>query len=305
MTATAARRVKVMISVIIPTLNGGPGLVHLLSALQSQTVDTEVVVIDSGSTDGTDEVVLARGISLIRIARESFNHGASRNHAARIAAGSILVFMTQDCLPAQAGCIRTLTECLFEPQIAAAYGRHICRGDARPPERFSREHNYPPDMASIHSDRQRSGTIRDCFFSNVFSAIRRKEFEELGGFPENVIMFEDMLFAARLLSNGYSIAYIPEAQVIHSHNLTPKQTLKRYFQAGMSFRKNPWFLDHAASGGEGLRFVRAQAKYLIAKRECVWLPYALWENVCKFAGYRLGLRYDRLPPWFVKRMAKV
>ncbi len=79
--------------------------------------------------------------------------------------------------------------------------------------------------------------IKTFFFSNVFSAIRRKEFEEIGGFPENVIMFEDMLFAAKLIERGYKIAYVPEAKVIHSHDYSLVQQFRRYYQAGVSFKE--------------------------------------------------------------------
>lgn len=294
-----------MISVIIPTLDAGSILDRLLLSLSEQTISVEVIIIDSSSTDSTEITAKKHNVEFISIDKKKFNHGATRNIAARKSKGDVLVFMTQDSLPADKNSVETLTKALDDPMNAASYGRHLCHQEAKPTERFSRGHNYPETFYREFLETERPGTIRDCFFSNVFAAVRRKEFEELGGFPENVIMFEDMLMAAKLMTNGYRVAYVPEAKVVHSHNLTPKQQLVRYFQAGVSFGMNPWFLEYTNSGKEGLRFMKEQMKYLVRQAEYKWIPYAVWENACKFVGYRLGLNYKKLPLSFVKRMTKL
>jgi rhamnosyltransferase len=135
--------------------------------------------------------------------------------------------------------------------------------------------------------------IKAFFFSNACSAIRRNEFEKVGGFPEDVVMFEDMLLAAKLLEGGYSIRYTPEAAVIHSHNLDLRQQFKRYFDAGASFRNHKWFLELSGSGREGAAFLVEQMRYLARAGEYHWIVYALVEAVFKFSGYRLGLCLGR------------
>ena len=96
----------------------------------------------------------------------------------------------------------------------ASFGRQIPRPDASPTENFTRLFNYPetPMIKGIE-DLPRLG-IKTFFFSNVCSAIKTKEFKELGGFPENIIMFEDLIFAAKAILKGYKIAYVPEAKVM-------------------------------------------------------------------------------------------
>jgi len=294
-----------MISVIIPTLDAGSILDRLLLSLSEQTISVEVIIIDSSSTDSSEITAKKHNVEFISIDKKKFNHGATRNIAARKSKGDVLVFMTQDSLPADKNSVETLTKTLNDPMNAASYGRHLCHREAKPTERFSRGHNYPETSYREFLETERPGTIRDCFFSNVFAAVRRKEFEELGGFPENVIMFEDMLMAAKLMTKGYHVAYVPEAKVVHSHNLTPKQQFVRYFQAGVSFGMNPWFLEYANSGREGLRFMKEQMKYLVRQGEYKWIPYAVLENTCKFIGYRLGLNYRKLPLAFVKRMTRL
>jgi rhamnosyltransferase len=102
-------------------------------------------------------------------------------------------------------------------------------------------------------------------------------------------MFEDMLLAARLLEKGYKILYTPEARVIHSHNFSPVQQFKRYFEAGVSFRRNPWFLSLAGSGRQGTEFLMEELRYLAGNGKCHWIPYALVEAIFKFCGYRMGI----------------
>ncbi|MEA2115042.1 MAG: glycosyltransferase, partial [Thermodesulfobacteriota bacterium] len=89
------------VSVILPTWNGAQWLEAVLSGLEQQTlVPDEIIVVDSGSTDGTLDIVRRHGIRLVEIAQQDFDHGGTRTMAAGLAAGDILVFMTQDAVPA-------------------------------------------------------------------------------------------------------------------------------------------------------------------------------------------------------------
>jgi rhamnosyltransferase len=287
-----------MVSVIIPTLDAGSRLGRLLLSLRKQTIPMEVIVVDSSSTDNTAAIAKDHNVTLISIDKKDFNHGATRNAATLHAKGDIFVFLTQDCLPYNDECIGNLVKPLKEPDIATRYGRQIPRDDAKPTEQFARYFNYPeqPTVKGL-SDVKQLG-IKTFFFSNVFSAIRRKEFEELGGFPDNVVMFEDMIYAAKLIRNGYRIAYVPEAKVIHSHNYSLAEQFKRYFYAGVSFKKQPRFLEYAKADQEGVRFLKRQVRYLLNNKAYRWVPYAVTEAMVKYLGYKLGLNYDRIPYFY-------
>ncbi|MCI5142293.1 MAG: glycosyltransferase family 2 protein, partial [Candidatus Electrothrix sp. ATG1] len=97
---------KQTVSLIIPTLNGATWLDELLSALEEQTLlPDEILLVDSGSTDAT--LAIAQQymrkhprIRLHEIQQQDFDHGGTRTMAARQTAGDIVVFMTQDALPA-------------------------------------------------------------------------------------------------------------------------------------------------------------------------------------------------------------
>jgi rhamnosyltransferase len=278
-----------MVTVIIPTLNAGDYLDQLLVKLKAQTVPCEIVIIDSSSTDGTLKIARAHGVEPLQTTTADFNHGGTRNQAARASAGDTLVFFTQDAVPADKHCIRKLIKPLEDEEIAACYGRQIPREDAIPPERFARLFNYPkdPQLKSLGSLPELG--IKTFFFSNVCSAVRRKEFEVVGGFPDDVIMFEDMLFAARLMEKGYKVYYAADAQVVHSHNYGLRQYFRRYSDAGATFKKHPWFLRYSKGNSEGIGFVRKEIGYLMKTGEYRWIPYAILEAMFKYSGYRLGM----------------
>jgi len=282
------------ISVVIPTFNAGKYIDKLLASIKSQTIPCEVVVIDSSSADNTVAISESFGAKTISINKEDFNHGRARNMAASHTKGDIIVFLTQDVLLFDAFSIERLTAPI-EKNVAASYGRQIPEDIAKPTEKFARCFNYPetPVVRGIE-DTAKSG-IKTFFFSNAFSAVRRHEFEMAGRFPEDLIMFEDMIFAAKLMLKGYRIAYIPDAKAIHSHDYSWGEQFERYFRAGVSFKKNSWFLEFARSDSEGIRFLTKEVKYLLQSNACRWAIYAMIEAAFKYSGYKLGLNYDKIP----------
>jgi rhamnosyltransferase len=289
-----------MISVIIPTLNAGNVLDRLILSLKKQKIVNEIIIIDSSSSDNTRIIAKDHNVKFIGIETKDFNHGATRNVAALHTEGDIIVFMTQDALPFEQSCIENLIKPLEVDSIAAVYGRQIPREEAIPTEKFARLYNYPEEPIIKGREQIQEMGIKTFFFSNVFSAIRRKEFEEIGGFPENVIMFEDMLFAAKLIERGYRIAYVPEARVIHSHDYSLTEQLRRYYQAGVSFKRNPWFMRYTGSNKEGITFLKEEIKFLFKQKKYLWILYAILEAMCKYTGYTLGLNNDRLPSFLKK-----
>src|SRR5208282_5712761 len=89
-----------MVSVIILTLNAGERLRSLLEALLPQTVPLELMVVDSSSTDSTLSIARAYGSKVAIVQRSDFDHGATRNFGILQTSGDIVVFLTQDVVPA-------------------------------------------------------------------------------------------------------------------------------------------------------------------------------------------------------------
>jgi rhamnosyltransferase len=223
------------------------------------------------------------------IPRHTFNHGRTRNLAAAAAKGDTLVFMTQDALPMDETLFRTLTAPLEAPDIAATFGRQIPRTDASPLEIFVRQFNYPERGAVKGLGDIKKYGFRTFFFSNVCSAFKKEVFLKAGMFPEDIHTNEDMLITAQLLVSGYKVSYVPEAKVIHSHDLSLHEQFRRYFNIGSSLRKNRWIREYAHPEGEGFKLVLQQVKFVVKRHEYRWIPYIFLESMTKYLGYRIGL----------------
>jgi rhamnosyltransferase len=284
------------ISVIIPTLNAASHLPEMLPRLQRQSrVPHEIIVIDSTSDDKTVQIATLHGVKVLEVERRSFNHGGTRNYAATHATGDVLVFMTQDAMPADENFLEQLTRSLEDPEVVAAYGRQIANPNASLLERITREFNYPPISIRKSMANIKMLGIKTFFYSNVCSAIRRDVFQRMGGFDHPMISNEDMILAAKCILAGNSIVYAAEARVIHSHEFTIRQLFRRYFDIGVSIRINSWLLQYAKPEGEGGRLLKVQLRQLIQQRK--WHRIPLWgmESFAKYAGYRLGFNYRKLP----------
>lgn len=124
---------------------------------------------------------------------------------------------------------------------------------------------------------------------------RRSIYEKLGGFVKHTIFNEDMIFAGKLIQEGYAIAYVAEARVVHSHNYTNRQQLHRNFDLAVSQADHPEIFAMAKSESEGIRMVKATAAYLISQRKPYLIPVLGMRSASKLLGYRLGRSYQKLP----------
>jgi rhamnosyltransferase len=287
-------------SLVIPTLNAGSRLGELLDTLSCQTCPPrEIIVIDSASTDGTATSARDHGCVVLSVARNDFNHGGTRNSAARSASGDVLVFLTQDVLPADNRSLENILQPLHDSQVAAVCGRQLPRSDATPLAAHARLFNYPPvSDVKTQADIPRLG-IKTAFLSNSFAAYRKSIFWKMGGFPDDVIFGEDMILAARLILAGYGVAYEASAAVFHSHNYGPLDEFKRYFDIGVLHAKEPWMQKRfGGTGSEGIRYVRSELRY-VRKHGPYWIARSMTSSMMKFAGYKLGT-WERFIPRSVK-----
>lgn len=292
------------ISVIIPTLNAEIHIKSLLIALHGQSLKPfETIVIDSSSSDKTIETAKSLGAKVVVIQKKDFDHGRTRNHGANIAAGDIIVYMTQDCLPADFLFLENLIAPLSDPAIPLSYARQLPKEDANPVEKFARFFNYPQQALIKDNSSLATMGIKTFFCSNVASAVRKKEFEYLGCFPEKTITGEDMFFAAKAIEKGYKIAYQPSAKVFHSHTYSLIQQFKRYFDAGVSLNMNRWILGLAKPEKEGGRFLKEEVKFLIKNGSFLWIPYGLVDAVMRFAGYHVGYLEGLMPKSLKKALS--
>ena len=143
--------------------------------------------------------------------------------------------------------------------------------------------------------------IKTYFCSNVCCAYNAKIFKELQGFVNHTIFNEDMIYAAKAVGNGYKIAYVADAEVIHSHNYSGKQQFHRNFDLGVSQAEHPEVFADISSESEGIRMVKktiSELKNLGYGKE---IPGYIITSGCKFVGYRLGKKYKKLPKWLIRK----
>ena len=293
------------VSIIVPTLNPGKNLPELQKALARQSPQPlEVVIVDSASTDGSPGRWRAAGSSVFHIERANFDHGGARNYVASRSLGNILVFMTQDAIPANEQWLANLISPIVSGEVVATFARQLPKKDANPLERFARNFNYPAEsriqtLADVHKIGYKA-----FFFSNVCSAIRTDVFWQVGGFQQGIIVNEDVLLCAKLLRAGYKVKYEAKAQVFHSHDYGLLQQFKRYFDLGASISRTESCLKGARVGTEGLKFVKGQASYMINIQHYFGLFKVFAEAAVKLMAFHLGRRERWIPCSLKRRLSR-
>jgi rhamnosyltransferase len=249
------------LSIIIPTLNPGPDFAKTLHALTTQqtTHDTELLIIDSTSTDQTLQLAKQANAKTLLIPRKNFNHAQTRNQAIAQSTGDILILLSQDALPANPHLLENLARNFTDPTVAAVYARH--QPYPHHPKHIQQavqEHNgsLTRTESTLTSDQYEKLTplqrFQTCKFDNVCSAIRRTVWQEIP-FPETNFA-EDLAWSkAVLLAEGrggggqHKIIYDPTALVTHSHHLPLRQLYTRTRQTHRALKQlfNLHLLPHA------------------------------------------------------------
>jgi rhamnosyltransferase len=297
-----------VISIVIPVKDGGSDLARCLRGIREQVLDEEVetVIVDSGSSDDSLEQARAHGAVLREIAPHEFNHGAARNLGASVARGELLVFISQDAYPTDERWLARLrAPLLAEDQVAGVYGRQLPHEGASPPERYFLDFLYGPGPRRQQAAGTHQLTMDTTLFSNVNSAIRRELWERFP-FVDDIIMSEDQDWSRRVLLEGFTIVYEPEAAVRHSHNYTLRAAFRRFFDSGAS-------ADRAYLAGErestralraaALRYARGELTWMWRTGQARWIPYAAVYETTKMLGLLFGANHRRLPLALKRRMS--
>lgn len=219
-----------IISVVIPVKNGAGTIRPCLEGIFSQTVadKLEVIIIDSGSTDGTLQILQEFPVNVINISPESFNHGLTRNIGAGVANGEIIVFTVQDAIASDPRWLETLTGHFSDPEIAGVCGQQaVDHHPAQNPLQWFRP-TGPSETRRVKDLDFRSLSPRVqyelCRWDNVNAAYRSTALFEI---PFRQTSFgEDALWAKDALEAGKSLVYDYRARVWHYHH----QSFSFYFR---------------------------------------------------------------------------
>jgi glycosyltransferase involved in cell wall biosynthesis len=300
------------ITVALPVLNAGPLLDEVLAAVRGQRWrgDVQLLVADSGSSDGSAQVARRHGAEVFAVAPGAFAHGPTRNELMRRARGEVVVFLTQDATPADEGWLERLVAAFdLADDVALAFGPYRPRPAASPP--VARElTEYFASMSpngEVVIDRATAGgawrgvSERATFFTDANGAVARWAWERVP-FPD-VPYAEDRLLALRMLEAGFAKAYVPDAAVVHSHEYAAWDLLRRYFDEFRGLRETFGHVEPVAPRrtlGVLRRQVAADRAWLreagaVGGELRIATLRSLRHFAIRAVGSQLGSRADRVP----------
>jgi rhamnosyltransferase len=227
------------VSILIPTRNGGETLREALDAIATQEAGLpfEIVAADSGSTDGTLDLLRARARTVLEIPPASFDHGETRNRGIEACRGEWVVLLVQDAVPASRRWLSELVRPLEQdPRVAGSFARQLPRPDASALSRAmlarwvaAGETARIQEPLSAGELEALSPTERHerCAFDNVSSCLRRAVWERIPFRAAPIA--EDLAWGREALLAGHRLAYAPGAAVVHSHERPLRYELGRTY----------------------------------------------------------------------------
>ena len=288
--------------VIIPVYKPSERFLTLLDMLEKQSEFIGKIIIINTERCYLDALIpeqelLSRykGLVIRHISKKEFDHGKTRNQGAALSGSPYFVMLTDDCMPVDEHLIENLLAPFEDARIAMSYGRQVPGEGCGFLEQYTRSFNYPEKSGTKFAEDINRLGIKAFFASNVCAAYRRRVFDALGGFVSHTIFNEDMIYARKVLDQGYGIAYVAEAKVEHSHNYSGIQQFHRNFDLGVSHAQYPEVFGGIPAESEGIRLVKKSCAYLLKKGKPWLIVKLIWQSGCKYAGYFLGKRYQKLP----------
>lgn len=291
------------VTVIIPTYKPGASFRRLMKKLSTQTYPIEKIIIMNTEQQYWKDALIqdVKQAEVHHITKAEFDHGKTRAMGAAMANSDILVYFTQDAVPADDLVVEHLVRAFQDESVGAAYGRQLPNPDCKFIEAYTRGFNYPKNSSvKRKSDLPKLG-IKTYFCSNVCSAYRKSVYEKMGGFITRTIFNEDMIMAAHMVQEGYGIAYQADAKVFHSHNYSYTQQFRRNFDLAVSQADHPEIFADISSESEGIRLVKKTAAYLMQEKKPWLIPDLILASGFKFLGYKAGQNYKKLPKILIRK----
>ena len=275
-------------SIVIRAYNEEQHIGRLLEGIKQQTLkNAEVILVDSGSTDGTVAIAEAYGARVVRIPSAEFTFGRSLNVGIRAATQEFIVIASAHVYPVYPDWLISLLHPLEDGNVALSYGKQRGPDSAK----FSEQQIFRQWYPDISKPQQETA-----FCNNANAAIRKSLWEE-NPYDETLTGLEDLAWAKWAREQGYGIAYVAEAEIIHIHNETPRGVFNRYRREAMAFKK-----IYPESHFNVYDFLRLTTMNILsdlwhaAHERVLWknIVSILWFRLMQFHGTRLGHRETSL-----------
>lgn len=297
------KRQEESVDVIIPVYKPDEKLQLLLKRLGEQSYPIRRIIIMNTERSywKDEEYDWVPNLEVHHVAKEEFDHGGTRNQGAGYSEADIMVFMTDDAVPADGNLIGALVSGLDQTgkngeKVVMAYGRQLPNPDCALAEQYTRSFNYTEQSRVKTGGDLKELGIKTFFASNVCCAYDRAAFLEAGGFIKRTIFNEDMIYAGNAVRHrGQAVAYAADANVYHSHNYGCITQFKRNFDLAVSQADHPEVFKGIRSEGEGIRLVKKTCAWLVKVKKPWLIPGVIVKSGFKYMGFLMGKRYRSLP----------
>ena len=238
------------ISIICPIYNGQEYIDKLHNNLLNQIIDydnnLQISYVLTRSSDNSEEILKKLNCNYSMIDTKDYSHSKTREMIASKVDGDIIVFISQDIKIKNNMWLQNLINPIINGECEASFSRQI--GEDNSIEKYTRERNYPSESRMVSKNDINKYQIRTFFYSDASSAVLSKVYWELNAYDgKDMPTNEDMYFAYKLINAGYRIKYCADSEVYHSHRFTFKQLYKRYYDTGVFFKQNPYFLNYKSN----------------------------------------------------------
>jgi rhamnosyltransferase len=275
-------------SIVIRAYNEEKHIGRLLEGIRQQTVrDVEIILVDSGSTDETVSVAESFGARIVRIPSAEFTFGRSLNFGIQAATRELIVIASAHVYPVYPDWLESLLQPFQNENVALTYGKQ------RGPETayFSEQQIYHQWYPNSSKPRQATA-----FCNNANAAIRKSLWQQ-NSYDETLTGLEDLAWGKWAKEQGYDIAYVAEAEIIHVHDEIPGGVFNRYRREAMAFKK-----IYPEAHFSYYDFVRLMAMNILSDLWHAAREGRLWNNISsisqfrfmQFHGTRLGYRESGL-----------
>jgi len=275
-------------SIVIRAYNEEKHISRLLEGIQHQTAnDVEVILVDSGSSDSTVSIAESFGAKTVHVPPQEFTFGRSLNLGIQAALNEFIVIASAHVYPVYPDWLASLLHPFEDDSVALTYGKQRAPESAK----FSEQqifHQWYPDISKPRQE--------TAFCNNANTAIRRSLWEK-HPYDETLTGLEDLAWAKWAKEQGYGIAYMAEAEIIHVHNETPRAVFNRYRREAMAFKR-----IYPESHFSVYDFLRLTTMNILsdlrhaAHEGVLWKTIAsiFWFRFMQFYGTRMGYRESGL-----------
>jgi len=221
-------RYSQLCSIIIRALNEEIHLGKLLDGIDMQSyANREIILVDSGSSDRTLEIAKKHPVRIVHISPEEFTFGRSLNYGMEVARGEICVIVSAHCYPVYPDWLEQLLKPFQDDLVAVSYGKQR-GGDSNHYSEHQFFRNYFPDISQPDQGQP--------YTHNANAAIRRSLWLK-HHYNENLTGLEDLAWSSWARDQGYKVAYVAEAEIVHVHHETISQVNNRYRREAIALKQ--------------------------------------------------------------------